>query len=98
MDWSNVSIGQWVKFYCKEMNAFKKGFVLSLQEANGMVNIIIPENGKCYSKPPSSIHDCNSISLEQEDLDAMVDIALDVRDFHWLQQLQLMKKEYETFK
>lgn len=92
MQRSEVHIGQWVRFQDKTAKHSKSviGFVIHRDSRVATVTSII-EMMK-YEVPYHMLHDCEEVTYRLEDIDAMIDVALDTRDFEWVENLAEMKR------
>lgn len=80
-----IQVGKWVKF--KEGNKEFTGFVIATKPSEGEARVAVPSIRKTKSVPYYAITDFDEPVMSSEQIDAMIDVALDIRDFDWVKEL-----------
>jgi hypothetical protein len=78
-------IGDWVEAYHKGKKEILLGYVLSICQFEAKV--YVPKHSREFILPLINIRIKENIELDQEDLETLINLALDHRDFTWLARI-----------
>jgi hypothetical protein len=79
MNQKKIYIGDWVEFYHKTTNLDLVGFVLAIGRFE--VKIYVPLKEKVFIIPIIKVQSRENVELDQQDLQTLINFALDKRDF-----------------
>ncbi|WP_442599883.1 hypothetical protein [Neobacillus sp. D3-1R] len=82
---NKVEIGSWVEFFDKNSNKMVFGFVTSMGRLEAKV--YIPEVNEESTVYVMKVVSRDEVELDPQDLQTLIDLALDKRDFSWLDHL-----------
>jgi hypothetical protein len=91
---NNVYEGQWVRF--KNGRKEYTGFVFKRNAEDARV--AVPALRKTLTVPYVLMEDFETIKFTFNQIDAMIDVALDARDFDWVRELSEMKGALKQWK
>nr|BDD45022.1 hypothetical protein 12 [Bacillaceae bacterium] len=95
MEPNKVFIGNWVEFDHKkgflDTPKRKLGFVVNVSNYRGVAKVAVPEDQKTYDVLIYSLKERNDVEPSKKDIDAMIDLALDLRWFDLLEELHAEK-------
>lgn len=90
---NEVKIGNWVEFdYRKnwrEAPTKKLGFIIN--KGLGKAKVAVPKERKTYYVDFTSLKDRNESEEQKHDVDRLIDLALDLKDFAWVEELRAIK-------
>ena len=82
---AEVFIGQWVRFVDKRTKESYVGYVVTKGDEKAEVKL--PNKKYLAEVPYVLIHNQENPTYTIEDIDAMIDIALDTKDYDWFHEL-----------
>ncbi|MDC3413931.1 hypothetical protein [Terrihalobacillus insolitus] len=91
---NEIYVGKWVKF--KEGKKEFTGFVVGIKHFESEARVAVPKLRKTKTVPFFSIKDYEEPTIDSEQIDAMIDVALDTRDFEWVKELLEQKGALEN--
>lgn len=93
---SECNEGQWVRFLTTDTRHQFEGFVVTRRDS--YARVAIPKIQKTRSIPYSNLIDFEGVTQNEQDIDAMIDVALDQRDYGWVNELSEMKEVLTQWK
>jgi hypothetical protein len=80
-------IGDWVSFYSAEDAKSLTGYVVDVSIRNRTLLVRVPATQHDYHIPVEDVSLEEDPTLEPEDIHALIDLALDLRDEDWFRDL-----------
>jgi hypothetical protein len=80
------TIGDWVSFYSTEDAKVLTGYIVNVSVLTRTVLVRVPATRRDYHIPIEDVS-LEDPTLEPEDIRALVDLALDLRDEDWFRDL-----------
>lgn len=81
-------IGDWVSFYSAEDANVLTGYIVDISILNRTALVRVPATQHDYHIPIEDVSLEEDPTLEPEDIRALIDLALDLRDKDWLRDLR----------
>lgn len=85
----NIKVGGWVSFRIgKDVHI---GFITKIIRFDSKAQVAVPKISKTFTVNFRNLNDRESVNIRKEDIENLIDVALDARDFDWVKELSEQK-------
>ena len=90
----NFKIGNWVSFHSNISGRKLLGYIVAEEKKENIVKIYVPTEKRVCHKSISLLTCEEETNLLDTNLETLVDLALDTKDYQWLQRIKVLENKH----